>query len=71
MAKSDTKSQIEKFRDAARKQAANENEDAFDAALRAITTGKGIGPATERLAEELGQTDPSWTKHGKRKRTPG
>lgn len=50
-----SKSQIEKFRQAARDHDANESEDAFNAALKAIATSKDIGPATERLAPELGR----------------
>lgn len=63
----DKKTQIEKFREAARAHEADESEDAFNASLKAIATNKNVGPAMERLAEELGQTDPKWTKGGKRK----
>lgn len=47
--------QIQKFRDAAREHEADESEDAFNAALKAVATGKNVTPAIERLADELGQ----------------
>ena len=49
------KSQVQKFKDAAREQAANESEDAFNAALKAVATKKNVTPAIERLADEIGQ----------------
>ena len=49
------KSQIDKFRKAAADHEANDNETAFNAALKAIATGKGVSESIDRLATELGQ----------------
>jgi hypothetical protein len=51
------KSQIDKFRETARALETNEDENAFNVAVRAVVT----------LADDLGQNDPNWTKDGKPK----
>jgi hypothetical protein len=52
-----TKSQIEKFRDAAKAVEADDNEANFDAALRKIA--KGDPKALDEMAEKIGQKDPN------------
>ncbi len=50
------KSQIDKFRDAAKAVEADDNEANFDAALRKIA--KGDPRALDEVAEKIGQKDP-------------
>lgn len=51
------KSQIDKFKDAARDIGADDNEANFDAALRKVA--KGDPKAIGEMANKLGQTDPN------------
>lgn len=50
-----SQSQLSKFREAARELEADENEDAFNAAVKAVAKGKNPVPHLERLADGLGQ----------------
>ena len=53
-------SQLAKFKEAAREHGADESEDTFNSALKAIAIKKGVPEALERLADDLGQNDPKF-----------